>query len=398
VVLVARAARKQGGVLERNQEWGARFLARQDPYYDAIHGEREHGPYPPSLAWMAAPLACIPTTAARVSWAVLQLGGLVFFLRLLRRRTEELWPTLLPHARMIFALALVLVSRYLLRDMAGGGGNLLLGVLAFWGVELALRGPTGIGGVPLALSLVLKPNLVPLLLFLALRRRWRAVLATLGAGALLFVLPGLYYGPAAYARLGLGWANDVMTFVRLDDLHSSALVPDGLPVAEDGMNQSLREAVHRALRPPGDSGAQDVHVLVLTPEAASWIARGLSLALLLATCAAAWRARDERREWLAGLAFFPLALLCSPVTWKAHHVALLPVFYALLCCAFESERRSRGLQWGLLGYWVVCDLLSREVVGDRLRDLLQALSVVTWADVVLMAVLLRFATRARSAA
>jgi hypothetical protein len=32
------------------------------------------------------------------------------------------------------------------------------------------------------------------------------------------------------------------------------------------------------------------------------------------------------------------------------------------------------------------------------RDLLQAPSVVTWADVVLMAVLLRLATRARKAA
>jgi len=380
-------------VLPRNQNWGTRFLARQDPYYDPAQAEREHGPYPPSLAWVAVPLSCLPTMAARVVWASLQVAGLLVFLRLQRRRTREHWPALEPHVPVIFALALVLVSRYLLRDTAGGGGNLLLGLLAFWGVELALREGSGIGGIPLALSLVIKPNLLPLVLFLALRRRWRAVLVTLGAGALLFALPGLYYGPSAYARLSLRWAEDVVSFVQLDDLHSSALVPEGLPPAEDGMNQSLREAVHRFLRPSGDSGAWDVHVLEVAPETASWIARGISLALALAACAAAWRAREARAEWLAGLAFLPLALLCSPVTWKAHHVALLPVFYALSCCALEGGRSARRLRWFLLGYWVLCDLLSKEVVGDELRDRLQALSVVTWADVALMIVLLGLAVR-----
>lgn len=393
IVLVVRASHKEHGVLARNQQWGARFLAHQDPYYDPGHGEREHGPYPPSLAWIAVPLASMPTLAARVAWASLQVAGLLLFLRLLRRRTSEHWPALADHAPAIFALAVLLVSRYLLRDTAGGGGNLLLALLAFFGVELALRERSGLGGVPLALSLVLKPNLLPLVLFLALRRRWRAVLVTLGAGALLYALPGLYYGPSEYARLSLRWVRDVTSFVELDDLHSRRLVPDGLPPAEDGMNQSLREAVHRFLRPAGDSGAWDVHVLEVSPRTASWLARGLSLALVLATCAAAWRARDARREWLAGLAFFPLALLCSPVTWKAHHVALLPVFYALLCCALEGGRSTRRLQWFLLGYWVLCDLLSKEVVGDELRDLLQALSVVTWADVALLIVLLRLTLR-----
>ena len=315
----------------------------------------------------------------------------MFLLRLLRRRMREHWPDLESHANTLFALALVLVSRFLLRDTAGGGGNLVYATLALWGVELALRGSEGAAGLPLALSLVLKPNLVPFLLFLALRRRWRAALSTVLASALLFWLPALHYGFEDYARVSVQWAEDVVAFVRLDELHEKELVPAGMPPAEDGMNQNLREAVFRALLPPGDSGAYDVHVVEVSSETASWVARCLELGLLVATATVALRARGAHAEWLAALSFFPLALLCSPVTWKAHHVVLLPLFHELVCRA----RTSRAVGVFLFGYWVVCDLFSKEVVGDALRDLLQALSVVTWADIALLGIVLVLARRAR---
>jgi hypothetical protein len=402
LLIVARAAHKHLGVLARNQQWGERFLAHQDPYFDTAHGVREHGPYPPSMAWMAAPLACLPTLAARVVWALLQVVALALFTRRLGRLTAELWPTLAPHAPPLFALALLLVSRFFLRDTAGGGGNLVYGYLAFAGVDAALRGRAR-GGVSLAASLVLKPNLAPLLLFLALRRRWRALAVTLGTGAVLFCAPGLYYGPSAYAALAVRWGHDVIDYVSLEDLHSGALVPDGLPPAEDAMNQSLREAVHRVLRPPGDSGATDVHLFEVSPGAASWVARGLEFLLAAGVAAAAFTACGRREELLTSLAFFPLALLCSPVTWKAHHVVLLPVFYFLVCEAVEpsvspaqgSRKRAQWLPWFLFGYWFVCDLLSQEVIGDAPRDLLQTLSVVTWFDIVLLVVVLRVAFERR---
>jgi alpha-1,2-mannosyltransferase len=396
-ILVVRAASEEDGVLARNQAWGARFLAGADPYLDPVQGRREHGPYPPSFALVAAPLALLPTTLARIVWAALQVGALVFFLRLLRRRTQALWPALVPHAPALYALALLLVSRYLLRDMAGGGGNLIYAALLVGGVDLALRGREWRAGLPIAASLVLKPNLLLFLVFLALRGRWRAVASALGASACLVALPGLHFGPAEYTALSARWARDVVAYARLDDLHTKALVPEGLPPAEHGMNQSLCEAVHRLLRPPGDSGAYDVHVLDVSPRAASWIARGSSLALLALAMLAARRARGPRAEWLAGLAFLPLALLCSPVTWKAHHVVLLPVFHALLCCAVEPGRRAYALGWFLAGYWFVCDLLSKEIVGDAASDWLQAAALVTWGDVALVGILYQLTRRSTAA-
>jgi hypothetical protein len=98
-LLVARAARKQGGVLERNQAFGARFLAGADPYFDPALGHRLHGPYPPSLALVAAPLALLPEGVARVAWALAQVAALVRALAHDAALDAEYWPSLAVHAR-----------------------------------------------------------------------------------------------------------------------------------------------------------------------------------------------------------------------------------------------------------------------------------------------------------
>lgn len=387
VFLVLRALRKEGGVMELNRAFGARFLDGLDPWFDPERGRRVHGPYPPSLAWIAVPLSLLPLGLARGLWALLQLGALALLYRLLERRVREHFPGALPHVPMLFACALLLGSRFLLRDFAGGGGNVIYGALAFAGVEACLRNQVLAGALPLGLSLALKPNLAPLLLFLLLRRRFRGVLCSLAAAAAIFWLPALSYGARPYAELASSWAEGVWRYAALEDLHTGALVPAGLPQAEDGMNQSLREAVQRLLRPPGDTGAVDVHVIELSPAAAAWIARLLLGSLAVLAAVAAWRARGPAREFRALLGFFPLALLSSPITWKAHHAALVPVFFGLCLWAFEERRRPGPLLLFLCVYWLACDLLSEDVVGREAKRLLQAASVVTWFDIALVLVI-----------
>ena len=386
-VLVARAARKEAGVLVNNQAFGARFLAGQDPYEDPALGRRVHGPYPPSYVLVCAPLALLPTRAARVVWVLAQCAALVALHRLLRRRLALSWPALEPHAPVLYAAALLLVSRYLLRDTAAGGGNLLYATLAIAGLELALAGRERTAGAVTALGLVLKPNLAPLLLFHLARGRWRTVLWSLGVAAVLFLVPGTRYGMARWLDLGQRWAAGVVAYAALEELHDSGAVPAGMPPAEKAMNQSLREAVFRLLRPPGDSGARDVQVLPASAPVAAGISRALGLALLAACVLAAWRARPGRAEWLAAAAFLPLSLLLSPITWKAHCVALLPLFVAL---AAEAARRPRprGLALFLVLYYVLCDLLSEELVGKAAKNDLQAISVVTWCNLALLLVAL----------
>lgn len=374
VVLVVRAALKNDGVLVRNQEFGARFARGEDPYFDPARGHRIHGPYPPSYALVTVPLSWLPTTPARVAWASLQIGALVAAFVLVRRWLRRAWPDEAPHASVVYALALLLASRFVLRDMAGGGGNLVYATCALWGIELALAHRDLLAGFLIGVPLVLKPNLAPLVLVLVFRGRWRALIATVAFTLTLFWIPALVFGVDAYAALASRWFGDVASFARVEDFGDAAQVPGGFPVSDSTMNQSLREALDRAL-----GGEHDL---------AAWIARSLS-ALFVAI--AAWfvaRARGARAELLAVLAFVPLSLLISPISWKAHHAALLPLFAVLVAAAIETTRGKsrRWLQVVLVVYYVSCALLSEELVGKSFKNTLQAISVVTWGALALFVV------------
>lgn len=390
VVLVLRAARKTEGVLVRNQEWGARFVDRHDPYDDLRRGGRLHGPYPPSYAIVCAPLSLLPTTPARVVWASAQIAALAALYLLVRRWLARGWPTAAPHASILYALALVIGSRYLLRDMSGGGGNTLYATALLWGIELALRGGVLAPALLVALPLALKPNLAPLAFALVLRGRWRAFAAAIVALALCVWLPGLWFGQAAWLELWTRWFADVRAFAAVRDPTSAEQVPVGFPVDVTGMNQSLRAALARAAELTAGGGSA-------RPAWDLWLARIGGIAGMSVAAWAALRARGARAEILALVAFLPAALLASPISWKAHHAILIGLFALLAATAFEDGRR-RGLAWFLLGYWFSCGLLSEEVVGRAGKAWLQSASVVTWFTIALLAVAIAASRRASDAA
>lgn len=381
LILVLRAARKDDGVLVRNQEWGARFLELQDPYEDTLRGGRLHGPYPPSYALVCAPLSLVPTTVARVAWASAQIGALAALFLLARRWLERGWPRVAPHAPVLYAIGLLVASRYVLRDTAAGGGNLLYATALLWGIELARAGGVIAPALLVALPLALKPNLAPLALVLVLRRRWSASAAALAAFAACVVLPGLWYGFAAWTELWTRWFADVAQYAAASDLGSSAQVPAGFPVDDSGMNQSLRAALGRLARATSADGAS-----------LAWLARAGSLAALAAAVWGVARARTARGGILALSALLPASLLASPITWKAHHAVLVALFALLAASALDARRR--GLAWFLFGYWILCGLLSEEVVGRAGKTWLQSASVVTWCTIALLVVTLREARHA----
>lgn len=366
VFLVARAMRKDEGVLARNREFGARFLAHEDPYFDPARGHRVHGPYPPSYVLVTAPLALVPESAARCAWGLLQVASLAAAFVLVRRWLRRGWPELAPHAPVVFALGLVLASRYLLRDMAGGGGNLVYATCALWGIELVLSGAPLRGGAWLALSLVLKPNLAPFVVFLAVTRQWKSLLACLGAGAALSWLPALVVGLERWSALVSRWLHDVQRFALARALDDPRVIPDGFPLADTTMNQSLRETLWR----------------FLAPDTAAVLARGLGLVLVLVAAGTAWRARGERQVRIAAAAFLPVALLVSPISWKAHHAALLVLFCVLVAEALRAGRR--WLRIVLIVYYGACVLAAEELVGKAWKETLQEHAVVTLGAVGLL--------------
>jgi hypothetical protein len=417
--LVVRATtRPEGrGVILDHLEFGRRLLAGQD-----VHGPWRsgpdapvrplHAPYPPSFGLLTAPFAVIADVAsvraARAAWALLQVASLCAVALALRRlcagrdapasggppgRQPWLRPLLWP---FLWLGALLLASRWILRDMHGGGGNLVnLGLCALAFLLAEHRRPWS-AAVLLGFSLATKPTQALLLpVFFVLGHR-RAALGAVGAAALCAAasLALLRGDPTPWQRW---WTGTVAFAAQVDAFAAPA---HEFPPFQ-WMNQSLRCALARwlgtvppelAARVPGGVAPG----LGIPVDTVAWITRGLSGALLAATLLVGWRARGSQPGRLhAFAAALLLSPLLSPLSWKAYQVAALPAFYLLLLRA--QEPGGRWVAWPL-GLYVPTCVLGGDLLGGDLAERVNSLYVVTAWNLALLAVMLRTTATAGAAA
>jgi Glycosyltransferase family 87 len=406
IAIAGRAASRKPtrGVLLDHLEFGRRLLHGED-----VHGPWRsdpdapirplHAPYPPSFGLLTAPFhlvdAALGQRAARLGWALLQLACLValaFALReLLRRRAAvpdaaadandaRRWPWL-------WLGTLLLGLRFVLRDTHGGGGNIINTALAVVAFLAAERQRPRTAGALLAFSLVTKPTLVWLLPVFWLFGHRRAVLATaLAAAAMVLATMALQrFELVTWSR----WLQGSLALLRQSDAWA---VPAYEFPPFEWMNQALRFAVARwcgtvpaefAAKVPGGIAAG----LGLAPEVVVWLTRTASVTLLGGVVWTAWRTRavPSARLWTTASAL-ALTLLLSPLSWKGHHVALLPVLLLLLHDAVQWRRTSSAVV--LLLWFVPCSLPGGDLVGDAFDEWLNSTYVVTFGDVALLAVAL----------
>jgi hypothetical protein len=212
--------------------------------------------------------------------------------------------------------------------------------------------------------------------------RWRTLAWSALFGGLLVLLT------ATLQRFDLSpWSRWLQGSVAL----ATQADPWAVPAFEfppfEWMNQSLRFALARWCGVVPPEFAKDVKWglmpgLGLPVDTVGWIVRSLSLALLGSVLVSAWRLRASpvARLWLVA-ATLVLSLLLSPISWKGHHVALLPV--VLLLVQRAIVHRQHSARW-LLGIWfVACALLGGDLVGDGCDEWLNSIYVVTFGDVAL---------------
>ncbi|GAB4153755.1 MAG: hypothetical protein Fur0037_22540 [Planctomycetota bacterium] len=395
VVLLARATARDAtkGVLLDHLEFGRRLVRGEDVYApwrsDPDAPPRPlHAPYPPSFGLLTAPFAGIAAAAglpaARFCWALLQIGCLALAALALR---ACLGPRAPPPAQWhwLCMLAALLGSRFVLRDTHGGGGNIVNLGLALAAFAEAERRRFRMSGLWLGLSLATKPTMVWLLPLLAVLGHVRAAVAAVAVAAALAAVAAAFSGfdPAPWHR----WvAGSLALATQPDPFAAPAL---GFPEFE-WMNQSLRLAVHRwiATVPPDLAGRVRLGLipgLGASIEVATWTHRALSLALLALLFARAWSGRaDPSLRPRALAAALVLSVLLSPLSWKAHHVALLP---ALLLLLLDAKKRPRiGI---LLILWAIVCVPGRDLIGDDAEEWLNSVYAVTAWDLALFAALLR---------
>ncbi len=402
IALVARATsrRESKGVILDHLEFGRRLLHGEDVYgpwkSDPDAPIRPlHAPYPPSFGLLTMPFAIVDaalgTRAARAAWALLQLGCLLAAALALRALTAPRAPPGAPsptpprYWHLLWLMTFVLGLRFVLRDMHGGGGNIInLGLClgAFW---LAERGRALPAGLLLAFSLVTKPTQLWLLPVFWLLGHRRALGWTLAGGALFVLIT------AVLQRFELApWWRWIQGSWSLGTQADPFAVPAFDFPPFEWMNQALRCAIARWFGTVPDEYAAKVAFGVVpglgwSVTAVAWLVRVASLGglLLVLTTARRVRPSPQARLWLFASALV-LSVLLSPLSWKAHHVALLPVLFLLLQRAVAHPGTTRRWLIAVLVAWAVCCLPGGDLVGDDRGEWLNSLYVVTVSDVVLL--------------
>lgn len=399
IALLARATgrRESKGVILDHLEFGRRLWSGEDVYGPWKSDPDApvlplHAPYPPSFGLMTGPFALVDAwcgvRAARFAWALLQVACLVWIARglreLLAARPAQGPPVSPPTWHVLWLLTFVLAARFLLRDMHGGGGNLINLALCLGAFVDAERGRPRRAGLWLGLSLATKPTQVWLLPMFAVLGRWRALgwTGAVGAAAVLLTFVLQRFELAPWGR----WLEGSLALAAQVDV----FVPPPLDFPDfEWMNQSLRCALARWLGsvPPEFAAKVSWGVapgLGLAPAVVARIARALSLLLLLLVLAAGCRARRAPAARLPAFALaLVLSVLLSPLSWKAHHVALLPMLWLLVHRAVVARRR---WCWWLLGAWVVCCQLGGDLVGDAADEWGNSIYIVTAWDLLLLGV------------
>ena len=368
LALIWRTGMRDRGVITDHIEFGRRVLLGLDLYAPFEEGKPLHPPYPPSFGLLTAPFALLPERLARFAWGLLQVGCLFLIARRLRDYAREFVPAVLPRLHLLYAFVAILGARYILRDTHGGGGNLVNLALVLLAIDRARHHRQMRAGVILGFSLATKPVaiLVIPLLWLFGYRRAASIAAASALGFLLLALLLLRQGPSPF----LTWFDGSVEYAGMTDLFAT---PEGGFPPFQWMNQCLRCAVARFFGevPPGLAAEVPgfVQGLGWSTAVTGWIARLANLSLLVVTFVWIWRRRGvpAARPW-AIAAVLALALLLSPISWKAHHVALIPAFFMIGTVAFGGCIWS----WILAGLYVLFCGLGEELVGKGWKEIQQA--------------------------
>ncbi len=379
--LVLRTAGRDRGVIIDHVEFGRRLLAGLPLYAPYLDDHPLHPVYPPSFGLLTGPFSWLPERGARIAWGLLQVGALwgvgAFLASMLRRTRPALLAArpLLTHTA--FALTMVIGARYVLRDTHGGGGNTINLALALAAFAAAERSRHAVAALALGFSLATKPTTVFLLPVLLCVGHARAALgAGLAAGLFAFaslLVQGVDQGLADWGR----WFEGAITYAGQSDLFA----PPHLELPPfTWMNQSLRCMVTRFLGTTPDEFATLVPGFVqglgLAPETVSLVARSLGLAVAIATLVLARHLRATEAGRVRALTLgLTASVLLSPISWKAHHVALLPAFHALALAAWTGSRPARVLA---AGYFALCVAGGGDLVGSAVKEWQQSLYLATF--------------------
>ena len=373
------------GDFDVSREFGRRFLAREYLYAGGTHY-----PYMPSAAMYFAPLAMVaPSAGIAVRYGV-ALGCLLLTFRMLHSMVRPRGADRSPKRFATAALALLLTSHYVIRDLDDGGPHLILLAILVGGISCVWRGQVTKGAMWFGLATALKAPAGLFLPFFLWKRQWRLAGCSCAAAAFWIVLPIVWMGPPGWWTHQREWTRVALGSVSG---HRTAVAD----ISEQRVqNQALRPALMRYLVTyPEGHPLRLSHPgyrpgMGLSPATANALATGAMLGLLAIFC---WRARQRYDGWadpawlLESTAVLILGLLFSPVTWVQHLVLMMPALYLTVAEGGGFKTLGRAAATVMWAYVVLAIVLNREVLGKETYLLLLSYHIHTLAMLLVLGVI-----------
>lgn len=374
------------GDFKLHWELGRRMLAGQFIYEFGLDY-----PYPPFWGFVHIPWVTFDIHVAQLLLFPLAPIALIGLLGCLNRIASVAIPLANASAINVSMVAVLLTSRYLMRDMTECGVNLAL-VLLCWCAFLFWQNNRDIAaGISLGLAISLKCTPAAFLAYFLWKRQWKVFFAGSVSIIALSASPMLVMGPTAFYNAGKHWVVHASVGVTERDPSIGVLGPTIV------QNFSLRPALARYLMvfPESHIGRIDhpgyINFMNLPPEKAGNIIRWLmiALALYVAFCFSSKVIDRKSSSILWEYAAIAIAtLLYSPITWAQHCVAVLPPIYLLTRSWLSSETSPRLIPYFLFGYALIVLGLNRELLGQSNMLLLYSYRITTATLLGLLAILM----------
>lgn len=278
-------------------------------------------PHPFAVGWLCLPLILFSYEQAAVVWLLFQIAALACSIVMLLRILGLEWD----RARIVIVIFFLLGWMPLNLELWLGQLSLFLVALFLASWHALRQGKDVLGGLLLGSLMLLKLAGWPIVLWLALKRRWRAVWAAglfwAGAHLLAIGLHGLGMVQDYYLKVG----PQVGAHYRVRELNLSAWTIGQRLFAESGY--------YFVSTPLWESPLLVKALTVLAPAA-----------VLLFALIAALRVRhfDTAFALLMGI-----GVVLNPIAWQ-HYLLMATPALALLLCRLRALHWPRQMTWGVM--------------------------------------------------
>jgi len=374
VVAGERRAGKQEVGTDFHVFWQAGYdFAHGLPLYQPLPGARELK-YPPFAAQVFQALGILPLKTAAWLFYVASFGLILVAIWLSLDIMQRLEPARRPGS-LPLVLAVLFSAAFMLDNLVHVQMNLLTFVLCLLGIKAFVAKREVAAGGWLVAATAIKLTPLFFLAWVVTRGTRRSLLAVLAFGSLCLMLP--------VVQRGLVQGSADLTDYYTTFLHQFAAGA----VVTNYRNQNLAALVYRAVVPAAaeDVPPYDYAYLSSLAGAAPLLYRLLALAILAAFLATIIRLRIAHQPVgaLEIASVFLTSHLLSGITFKAHLVTLLFVFYAFF--VIDPGRVAKAGRWvlGLAWAGIAVIGLGRDIVGSRLHHYLAGYSVFVWVMLLL---------------